>query len=195
MRKSCTARSQLQDENFTEPHTVLDNGKPARLPAPDFSDQTITGASAAVWSTVPNMLSWSKSILEALEHEERESTQSPTNPLKNIRTILAHAFPVTTDTVNEYTYGFGWARHLMPSTQLGWLSISGPQEKYILGLDSRPGLLFFHEGQITGYWNSVYLFPETMSAVMVLSNAHGLGDCSDWEYRPLPRLCFSLNQH
>lgn len=46
MTRSATARAQLIDKNFAEPHTVLDNGKPARLPVPDFSDQAITGVLA-----------------------------------------------------------------------------------------------------------------------------------------------------
>ena len=191
MSRSRTNRADLVDGNFAEGHTVLDNGKPARLPIPSFSDQTITGASAAVWSTVPDMLRWSKAMLDAVCDGENSSIANG-SPLRQVNKILAHKFPVTDSTIHENTYGFGWARHLVPSTHLGWLSINGAQDQHVLGKDSRPRLLFYHGGQITGYLNSLYLFPETRSAVVVLTNAQGLGDCSDWVAQAIIQTLFDL---
>ncbi|KAJ8133383.1 hypothetical protein O1611_g237 [Lasiodiplodia mahajangana] len=195
MHRSCSNRQSLVDDNFTEPHTALDNGRPGRLPIPDFSDKTITGASAAVWSTVPDMLKWCKAVLSRLELElgqRSETEDDQRNPLRQMRTILAHRFRVTEDTINENSYALGWARHVIPSSHLGWLSTNGPQHNHILGRDSRPRLLFYHGGQITGYLNSIYLFPETHSAVVVLTNAQGAGDCSDWIAQAVIQELFDL---
>ncbi|KAF4990615.1 hypothetical protein FDECE_14317 [Fusarium decemcellulare] len=46
-----------------------DSPIPAHLPVPDFSDKTITGASAAIWSTVPDMLKWATAVLDRLQVE------------------------------------------------------------------------------------------------------------------------------
>lgn len=79
---------------------VLDKGEPAPLPIPDFSDRTINVAFAAVWSTMPDMLSCAKGILDSLEAEERGQPHGKDNPLRQVHSILAHRFPVTNDTVN-----------------------------------------------------------------------------------------------
>ncbi|KAI0438880.1 beta-lactamase/transpeptidase-like protein [Xylaria telfairii] len=191
MTRSCSNRESLVDSNFAEPHTALDNGEPGRLPVPDFSDKTITDASAAVWSTVPDMLKWSKVILDRVELEAGSRSESEDDRRSPLHTI------------NENSYSLGWARHVIPLSHLGWLSTNGPQSKYILGRDSRPRLLFHHGGQITGYLNSIYLFPETQSAVIVLTNAQGAGDCLDWIAQAIiqklfdlkPALDFQLNQY
>jgi CubicO group peptidase (beta-lactamase class C family) len=195
MQRSCSNRDSLKDQNFAEPHTALDHDKPARLAVPLFSDKTITGASAAVWSTVPDMLKWAAAILQRLHIEvDQDTSQSRAdqNPLRQISMILSQRFRVTDNTINENSYGLGWARHLLPSKHLGWLSINGPQPNHIIGKESRPRLAFYHGGQITGYLSSVYLFPETDSAVIVLTNAQGAGDCSDWIAQAIIQELFDL---
>ncbi|KAH6989255.1 beta-lactamase/transpeptidase-like protein [Ilyonectria sp. MPI-CAGE-AT-0026] len=196
MSRSCSNRADLPDTNFAEPHTALDNGKPGRLPVPQFSDKTLTGASAAVWSTVPDLLKWASAILNRLEIEDTAGQSTPPtdseNPLRQMSTIMAHRFHVTENTVNENSYALGWARHIIPSSHLGWLSTNGPQQKHIIGKQSRPRMLFYHGGQITGYLNSLYIFPETKSAVVVLTNAQGAGDCSDLVARAIIQELFDL---
>ncbi|KAI4690468.1 hypothetical protein J4E81_007622 [Alternaria sp. BMP 2799] len=171
-----------------------------------ISDKTICGAAMAIWSNVPEMLIWSQAVMERLEEEETEKgtieaiqglslnteqyeavhhddhtdaqSTSP-NPLRRISQITSRKIPVTDDTVNENSYAFGWARHMIPSTQLGWLSTNGPNRDDVIGRGSQPQLTLYHGGQVTGYLNSIYLFPETKSAVVVLTNAQSAGDCSD----------------
>ncbi|KAF2256540.1 beta-lactamase/transpeptidase-like protein [Trematosphaeria pertusa] len=260
MSRSTTSRADLVDRNFAEPHTVLSSRQPARLPVPDISSKTITGAAMAIWSTVPDMLTWSKAILERLkaenQHDESKTTTSRVagrsalgndgkdgdhgdlrgvnngytdskrtqdgwparttdltssepqmdlkmstpgeavrkqeNPLRQVLHITSHRFPITDDTVHENTYGFGWARHQIPSCHLGWLSINGPQKCHIIGAQSQPRLLLYHGGQVTGYLNSIYVFPETDSAIVVLTNAQSLGDCSDLVGQALVQALFKM---
>lgn len=209
MTRSTCSRSELVDCNLAEPHTVLSNRQSARLPIPHVSDKTICGAAMAIWSTIPDMLTWSRAILQRLEDENSEQASRVVleeqdsrgvskpgrsasqrnkdidsryhleNPLRRVSEITSHKFPITHDTIHENTYGFGWARHQIPSSQLGWLSINGPQKTHIIGKDSQPRLALNHGGQVTGYLNTIYLFPETKSAVVVLTNAQSAGDCSD----------------
>ncbi|KAI4639477.1 hypothetical protein J4E93_009306 [Alternaria ventricosa] len=206
MSRSTCSRWKVEGGNLAEGHTVLHDRRPVRLRMPQVSDKTICGAAMAIWSNVPEMLIWSQAVMERLEEEETEKgtieaiqglslnteqceavhhddhtdAQSiSTNPLRQISQITSRKIPVTDDTINESSYAFGWARHMIPSTQLGWLSTNGPQRDDIIGRDSQPRLTLYHGGQVTGYLNSIYLFPETKSAVVVLTNAQSAGDCSD----------------
>lgn len=173
----------------------------------------------AIWSNIPDMLTWSRAVMERLEEEKKgNDTAAPSqeaslgtgeyeavlcdkytdgqrvsnNPLRQISQITSHKFRVTDDTINENTYGYGWARHVIPSTQLGWLSTNGPQKDDIIGRESRPRLTLYHGGQVTGYLNSIYLFPETKSAVVVLTNAQSAGDCSDLVAQMLVQSLFEM---
>lgn len=115
---------------------------------------------------------------------------SDDNPLREISTRLSQCCPVINNTINGKSYALGWARHILPSSHLGWQN--GPQTTQILGRESRPRVLFYHGGQITGYLNSAYMFPETRSAVIVLTNAQGSGDFSDWVAQCLIQELFDL---
>lgn len=206
MSRSTCSRWKVEGGNLAEGHTVLHDRRPVRLRMPQVSDKTICGAAMAIWSNVPEMLIWSQAVMERLEEEETEKStieaiqglslntdqyeavhhddhtdaqSTSTNPLRRISQITSRKIPVTDDTVNENSYAFGWARHMIPSTQLGWLSTNGPQRDDVIGRGSRPRLTLYHGGQVTGYLNSIYLFPETKSAVVVLTNAQSAGDCSD----------------
>jgi len=198
MIRSTCSRSDIQRGNLAEPHMVLGNEHqnktgPWRLPAPQVSDRSICGAAMAIWSNIVDMLIWSRAVLERLEEEKAGKTSAILlNPLKHISQITSHKFPVTDDTINENTYGFGWARHMIPSTQLGWLSTNGPQKDDIIGRESPPRLTLYHGGQVTGYLNSIYLFPETKSAVVVLTNAQSAGDCSDLVAQMLVQSLFDM---
>jgi len=200
MTRSTCSRNDIQGGNLAEPHIVLGDGHcnvagPERLPAPQVSDRTICGAAMAMWSNIPDMLIWSRAVMERLDEEKagnKNNSTSLMNPLRHISQITSQKFPVTDDTVNENTYGFGWARHMIPSTQLGWLSTNGPQKDDIIGRESRPRLTLYHGGQVTGYLNSIYLFPETKSAVVVLTNAQSAGDCSDLVAQMLVQSLFDM---
>jgi len=192
MRRSATCREKLVDDNVAEAHTVLSSRESARLPVPDVSSDTICGAAMAIWSTAPDMLLWAGAVLQRLQYENSDKSVPDPGPLRQISQITSHHFRVTEDSVHENTYGFGWARHMLPSSHLGWLSINGPQKDHILGRSSRPRLALYHGGQVTGYLSSLYLFPETNSAVIVLTNAQSLGDCSDWVAQALIQALFEM---
>jgi CubicO group peptidase (beta-lactamase class C family) len=218
MTRSTCCRSEIKGDNLAEAHTVLSDLRPARLPVPQVSHKTICGAAMAIWSNIPDMLTWSRAVMDRLEEEKigknakeasggslttreheaihcdkyTDAQNKSQSPLRRISQITSHKFPVTDDTINENTYGFGWARHVIPSSQLGWLSTNGPQKDDIIGRESRPRLALYHGGQVTGYLNSIYLFPETISAVVVLTNAQSAGDCSDLVAQMLIQSLFDM---
>ena len=138
------------------------------------------------------MLIWARAVLNEIDYWDRGQTLQPKGPLRQTKVITAPNYPLNEYPVNENTYGYGWARATLPSTVIGFLSTNGPLKRELLGEESRPRLTIYHGGQITGYLNSLYLFPETRSAVVVLANAQGLGDASDWTARAIIQTLFHL---
>jgi hypothetical protein len=50
----------------------------------------------------------------------------------------------------------------------------------ILGAGSPPMITYYHHGATPGYYSALFLFPETESAVVVLTNTMPLNDAADW---------------
>ncbi|EKJ75886.1 hypothetical protein FPSE_04066 [Fusarium pseudograminearum CS3096] len=88
--------------------------------------------------------------------------------------------------------GLGFARATIPSTELGMISLNGPQREHIIGRSSQPRLVLYHNGGQSGYLTSFYLFPETNSAIVALGNSYGLGDGPDWTAQALAQAMFDL---
>ncbi|KAK0721125.1 hypothetical protein B0H67DRAFT_486558 [Lasiosphaeris hirsuta] len=49
----------------------------------------------------------------------------------------------------------------------------------VAGQNSPSRLAVYHQGNLPGATSAVYLFPETQSGVVVLTNAYGLSDVAD----------------
>ena len=87
----------------------------------------------------------------------------------------------------------GWMRAQLPNTvgligdNMRLYSIS---ELPVLGRGSDSRLALYHQGATVGYFSSIYLFPETESAVIVLTNSIALGDAADWLAQSLVQALF-----
>lgn len=57
---------------------------------------------------------------------------------------------------------------------------------------SRPKLVLYHNGGMSGYLTAFYLFPETNSVIVALGNSHGLGDGPDWSAQAIAQTMFDL---
>ncbi|KAG5769659.1 hypothetical protein H9Q73_013511 [Fusarium xylarioides] len=185
MHRTVTNRTKLPDDNVAEPHVVLDNYSLHRQkPVDTAADITLMGPAGGVWSNVSDMMKWAKALLDAIGHEP--------SALKQVSTIVSHKTNITTSSIGENTYGLGFARAMIPSTELGMLSFNGPQREYVIGRRSRPRLVLYHNGGMSGYLTAFYLFPETKSAIVAFGNSHGLGDGPDWSAQAIAQAMFDL---
>ena len=77
-------------------------------------------------------------------------------------------------------YGMGWVRAQLPAI-LGAVGCNPGFVKSIpmAGLGSEETIIY-HQGSLAGYTSSLFLVPDTESAVVVLSNSISLNDCADW---------------
>ncbi|KAF5565559.1 beta-lactamase transpeptidase [Fusarium napiforme] len=185
MHRTVTNRKKLPDDNFAEPHVVLDDYSLHRQkPVDTAADSTFMGPAGGVWSNVSDMMKWAKCLLGAMHNEP--------SVLKEVPTIVSHKTNITTSSIGENTYGLGFARAMIPSKELGMLSLNGLQREHVIGQASRPRLVLYHNGGMSGYLTAFYLCPETRSAIVALGNSHGLGDGPDWSAQAITQAMFDL---
>ncbi|KAK3324481.1 penicillin-binding protein [Cercophora scortea] len=162
--------------DFAEAYAALDDGSfyhlPQRLP---FKD-SLFEASGGMYSTVNDLLKYANAVLQANEDPE-------SSPLKNIKMLLSNQVPLDNPSHLYRFYGMGWVLTQLP----GVVGLQGDNaelfewdELPILGSGSPPRMAFYHQGAAFGYYSSIFLFPETRSAVVVLTNSSPLNDAADW---------------
>lgn len=190
MDRTTTNRTKLPDGNLADPFVVLDDRSLLKLKPVDVADDTVMGAAGGVWSCVSDMMKWAQALLAAMDGAPQGGDSS--SPLKQIPTIVAHKNSITTSSVGENTYAMGFARAMIPSTELGMISLNGPQRHHIMGQASPPRLVLYHNGGQSGYLSAFYLFPETRSAIVALGNSNGLGDGPDWSAQAITQAMFDL---
>lgn len=91
----------------------------------------------------------------------------------------------------------------MPSDALGLLSYNGKvmsydpdiHSRHIIGRNSPRRLALAHHGLLSGSTTSVYVFPETQSAVVVLTNGATSADASDLVAKMSIQALFNLQPH
>ncbi|KAE8390335.1 beta-lactamase/transpeptidase-like protein [Aspergillus alliaceus] len=198
-----------KDSNIALPYARLSNGSFAKLPPPEYLRETThLLSSQGVTSCVQDLLIWAKAILERevwernyQHHYTEEMGQPPpNNPLRQIATIRHGHYPqpFAVDVGHLGHYCLGWLCVTLPSSSLGMISFnketrrSGDQLNYVLGKNSSPLPVLLHNGKAPGYSSVIYTFPETSSAIIVLTNGASDGDPADWCARILTQELFDL---
>ena len=96
---------------------------------------------------------------------------------------MSHHIAVEPPSYRERSYGLGWVRTQLP----GIGGVTGDNPDYFdlpelpeLHTGTGSSLLIYHQGSTIGYYSCILLFPETQSAVVVLTNTAALTDAADW---------------
>lgn len=190
MRRSRLSRDDFADDNVAEPHYVKDDRTPGMLPRPDLSADTLMGPAGCLWSTVPDMLKWARAVLGRIDPHRKADEEVAI--LKEMSTITAHQAQLAHQGLFVNTHGYGWSRLSMPSPMYGFMSTNDANKSPILGQASARRLTLYHGGQVTGFLSTLCFFPETQSAIVILSNAQALGEASDWTARAIMQELFRL---
>ena len=196
--------------NVAFPYAKMSNGDYVRLHSEYPSkDHGPTLATIGLRSCVRDLLTWSAAVMEAEAREasgESASLPEPrNNPLKQIDAMWNKYWtrPVNDGFENDTAYCMGWYRTTMPTGALGLYSYGHRTRwdsestylKYIIGSESKPRLVYGHNGVNNGSTATLYTFPETHSAVVVLSNGCDVGDASDTASQILIQALFDLKPH
>ncbi|KAF2195033.1 beta-lactamase/transpeptidase-like protein [Zopfia rhizophila CBS 207.26] len=163
------------DDNIAKPYAILLDGTAVELPTPSLDSTHINGAAGGVRSTVSDLLRWSHALMTVAREYIDISLHKPKRCSE-----LFHAAAIIDPTAKgEMNYGLGLVRQTTPAA-LGVMSPNRMFSAPVLGNNSLSHQVFSHHGNFNGASCSFYLLPESCSAIVVLSNAMGLSDATDW---------------
>ena len=205
---SRTLTSPIQDDNIAKAYTVLSDGSYTECTQPQLQGGDAFDGSGAMRSCVKDLLQWSKALMVAHRLpapivEQDSEVVLPTLPeslelsrrqlmAKALRIIQEPQFTLVSDPLQSYALGLFTLS--MPTTALN--TVSNPPEvmaSYILGEESPPRVVVGHTGDLGSFTSAYWTFPETESAVVVLTNGSSVdGDLSNIVAQVLTQALFDL---
>lgn len=184
--------------NVAHGYVRMHNGEWSRTENP-FPDETHPAllACMGITSSVNDMLVFCAAVLNRYDEEkdrpseERQPMlgQLQENPLRQIRASwdIYWARPMEDVFENDTAYAMGWYETTMPSGALGllshnhrrYLNVKDSVVPYIIGKDSLRREVHAHSGITNGETATVYVLPDSHSAVVAFSNAADAGDAAE----------------
>lgn len=180
--------------NVAKAYMVLDDKTPVSIPKTPSSGQTLMGAAGRVESCIDDLLILYQSILEAsITQFGSNQRTTPRNPFQSLTDTFSAHTPFPGNSLYESSYGMGWMRTQLPnqmckiSTNNGLLG-----EQPVIGKGAASRLIIAHYGSMPGSFAGVNLFPETESAIVILTNTTPLCDLTDWMTQLLTQTLFDF---
>lgn len=195
MNDTAVYKSQLaSNDNLARSYVRLSDGSWYKQPEHEWTDELNTPVLAIIGirSSINDLLIWCAATMDAHLGDapnQLAALSGVSNPLKEIDSILDDYYwtrPSKDDIQNPCNYHLSWLKCVMPSSMIHWGSWNksltakgdGPHEhinSHILGRDSPQQTLYKITG--TGFCGvgSINLFPDTMSAIVVMSGGLNLG--------------------
>ncbi|KAI2462928.1 beta-lactamase/transpeptidase-like protein [Annulohypoxylon bovei var. microspora] len=214
MNDTVVYKSRLSsDANIAHSYVRLSDGTWYKQPDHEWTDELNTPVLAMVGirSSIKDLLTWCAATLDAQWGEDSKplpALGTTMNPLREVNSILNKSYwtrPVKDDLQNLSNYYLSWYKCVLPSSMVHWgswnttLADNGNESQkhintHILGRESSQRPLY----KVTGIGfcgtGSVHLFPETMSAVVVLGSGLNLGDPSDFTAAVMIQALFDLKE-
>ena len=183
MQRTITYSSTNLD-NVAEGYMALADGTPYHVPRPKIEDGNAMEGAAGVQSTVQDMLRFYKGFMDALEDQRAtKRTFTPNSPFKQVENLVEPQVSLRPSLVEpDRSYALGWIRTHLP----GPLGDVGLNPMYVDRMPTvgkgikEPLLVLHHQGSLPAFLSSVYLLPESKSAIVVLTNSMARSDTADW---------------
>lgn len=179
---------------FAEPYAGLEDGTAFHLRKRQAFAGTFFEASGGIYSNLDDMLKWSKAMLDTAQ----ATPGLDYSVLKQVPEILSSHIAIKNPSWRERSYGYGWVRNQLPSV----VSLVGDnaglwdmKDSPILGTPDQPLLMIYHQGNTVGYNTFIALFPDSNSAVAVLTNSIAISDAADWIGRVFIQALFDLRDN
>lgn len=187
-----TTRPILEDDtDFAEAYIALQDTTFHHLPKSFPFKKSVFESAGGMFSTVNDLLRYAQAILEA----ERDPVSSP---IKNVQILRSNQVPLDNPSRDCRFYGMGWVGTQLP----GVVGLQGDNadlfdwdELPTLGRGSHPMMTYYHQGAGIGYYSALFTFPETQSAVVVLTNSIPLNDAADWIAQVLVSALFGFTDN
>ncbi|KAM7195510.1 protein flp [Rhypophila sp. PSN 637] len=185
----------LDPKRLAEPYSALADGTLFHLTRRQLFEDTFFEASGGLFSTSNDLLNWALATLEAINETSSGSAKASSTVLKQMPYIMSNHAAVLNPSMRERSYGLGWVRTQLPGA-VGVIGDNFPlwtvKDQPILGDKDHPLLMIYHQGSTVGYYSHIALFPDTNSAVVVLTNSIALSDAPDWISRAIIQAMFGL---
>lgn len=181
-------------DNVAKAYMVLDNLTPVAIPKTPLSGQTLMGAAGGVESCVDDMLVLYHSILKAAcDQFGYRKSDTPNNTFQSLADTFSGYTSFPGDSLYESSYGMGWIRTQLPN-QMCKISPNNDLlgEQPVIGKGAASRLVIAHYGSMPGTFAGVNLFPETESAIVVLTNTTPLCDLTDYMTQLLTQTLFDF---
>ncbi|KAJ3530534.1 hypothetical protein NM208_g9289 [Fusarium decemcellulare] len=177
---------------FAKPYAGLSDGTAFPLLKIQAFKDTFFEASGGLYSSLNDMMRWSKAMLDAIKSKEPKESV-----IKDVESIISNHVPIENPSIRERSYGYGWVRTQLPGV-VGVIGDNvdldgGVRNHPPLGSSKdQPRLMLYHQGSTVGYYAFIALFPKSESAVVVLTNSIAISDAADWIARVMIKALFDL---
>jgi CubicO group peptidase (beta-lactamase class C family) len=162
------------NDNIAKPYASLEDGSLFEIPPPLQGENVLMGAAGGIRSSVKDLLGLYKAFIEAANSNFGCGHSSTANPLKQLTGLWNGMIGMPFPSLRENTYALGWVRAQLPNVGAMEGPYMGPVKNPVIGEGSTSRLALYHQGNIAGFITFAALFPETTSAIVVLSNSVGL---------------------
>ena len=138
-------------------------------------------SSQSIRSTVNDMLKWCQALVKAYSDQQKSGQgHSAGSPLKQLPKQMSGLTPFAKRFDTNSAYGVGWVRAQLPTI----LGAVGCNPGFVRAMPTAgrgsEETTMYHQGSLARYTSSLFLIPDTESAVVVLTNSISLNDCADW---------------
>ncbi|OQV00973.1 hypothetical protein CLAIMM_06401 [Cladophialophora immunda] len=171
-------------DNEAKPYAALENASVVQLAPALRGKKVLMGPAGGIRSSVGDLLSLYRAFIQAARDEltfafQEDQSTKPEHPLKAVRDLWQGRLPLPSRSLREHSYAFGWARAQLPDILSP--GDNGPSElKPLVGTGAPSRIALYHGGSIPGHNNYNAIFPETGSAVVVLTNSLSLNGGVRW---------------
>ncbi|KAK0648954.1 putative D-aminoacylase [Cercophora newfieldiana] len=164
-------------DNVAKGYMTYDDGTPCPVPRPYMAEGTLMNPAGGIQSSVNDLLKYYATLAKSWNDQQTTGmTNTPGSPLKQLVPLLSGNIR-TVPSLREQSYAMGWARAQLPG-RLCDTSRNQPlmPQMPVIG----QGLVLYHHGMLVGFTSAVYIFPESLTVVLLLSNSVAINDGPDW---------------
>lgn len=168
-------------DNVAKGYMTYDDASPCPVPRPHMAEGTLMNPAGGIQSSVKDLLKYYSMLMKSGNDQFASGkTSTPGSPLKQVSSLLSSNIRTAT-TIREQSYAMGWARVQLPGSLCDTSRNQVVMKSMpVIGNPEHPRLAIYHHGMLVGFNNAVYLFPESETAVVLLSNAVAINDGPDW---------------
>ncbi|KAK1833468.1 putative D-aminoacylase [Podospora conica] len=167
-------------DNVAKGYMTYDDASPCPVPRPHMAEGTLMNPAGGIQSSVNDLLRYYTSLVKSLnDQQETGRTATPGSPLKQLLPVMSPSIRTALN-LREQSYAMGWARAQLPGRLCDTSRNQAAMPRMpVIGDPNHPRLALYHHGMLVGF-PAVYIFPETETVVLLLSNAVAINDGPDW---------------